>query len=248
MLVTGASSGLGAGIARLYLERGWDVALTARRVERLETLRDELAARPGAGRVRTAELDVRDVDRVAAVFTDVVDDLGGLDTVVVNAGVGKGATIGTGNVRAHLDTIVTNLVGAMAQCEAAMDLFYAQGHGHLVLMGSASSVRGQPGALNVYASTKSAIRSLGEGIRGDIRTAGKRREIHVSVIHPALIASEMTDRAGVTHRAMSAEKGYRALARAIDSRRPESFVPAWKWSVLGPVMRVAPLSLAQSRF
>lgn len=90
ILITGASSGLGAGMAREFAARGRNLALAARRVERLEELRDELlAAYPGIT-VSVRALDVNKHDDVFTVFREFDEELGGLDRVIVNAGLGKG--------------------------------------------------------------------------------------------------------------------------------------------------------------
>lgn len=96
ILITGASSGLGAEMARQYADLGYDLALCAGRTDRLSSLRDEiLAAHPSAQVVVTA-LDVNDHDAVFRVFEELAEELGGLDKVVVNAGLGKGQPLGTG--------------------------------------------------------------------------------------------------------------------------------------------------------
>ena len=168
ILITGASSGLGAGMARAFAARGRNLALCARRTERLDALRDELlAAHPGI-QVHVRQLDVTDHDRVFAVFRAFRDDLGSLDRVIVNAGLGKGAPLGTGYFYANRQTAMTNFVGALAQCEAALEIFRAQNAGHLVTISSVSAVRGLRGPLTTYAATKAGLTSLSEGIRADV--------------------------------------------------------------------------------
>lgn len=98
VLITGASSGLGAGMARAFAARGRDLALCARRVDRLEELKAELTQRYPSIRVAIAELDVNDHDRVPQVFAALGSEIGGLDRVVVNAGIGKGAPLGSGKL------------------------------------------------------------------------------------------------------------------------------------------------------
>ena len=122
-LITGASSGLGAEMARQLADRGWDLALAARRTERLEELRDEIVAKHPGRRVELRALDVTDDDQVFEVFRAFRDDFGVIDRVVVNAGLGKGAPIGTGRYDANRQTAMTNFVAALAQCEAAMEIF-----------------------------------------------------------------------------------------------------------------------------
>ena len=145
ILITGASSGLGAGMAREFAARGRDLALCARRTERLESLKAELlAAHPGI-RISLRELDVNQYDDVFTVFRAFAEEFGGLDRVIVNAGIGKGKPVGTGYFWANRQTAETNFVAALAQCEAAVEIFRAQGHGHLVMISSMSAMRGMPG-------------------------------------------------------------------------------------------------------
>src|SRR3954470_16721570 len=120
ILISGASAGLGEGMARRFAAMGRDLALCARRLDRLETLRKELlAAHPGI-RVEIAALDVDDPEAVATVVPELAGRLGGVDRVIVNAGIGKGASIGTGKAWANRSVLVTNVLGAHATCEAAL--------------------------------------------------------------------------------------------------------------------------------
>ena len=134
-------------------------------------------------RVLVRRLDVNDHDQVFEVFKAFAADLGHLDRVVVNAGMGKGASLGTGYFHANKQTAITNFVSAIAQCEAALELFRAQNHGHLVTVSSISAVRGFRRALTVYAASKAALSTLSEGIRLDLIDT----PIKVTTIHPRSI-------------------------------------------------------------
>lgn len=237
ILITGASSGLGAEMARQWAAMGRDLALCARRVERLEELRAEiLAAHPGRT-VAIARLDVDDHDKVAPVFRDLRDELGGIDRVVVNAGLGKGASIGTGRFAANRETAMTNFVSALAQCEAAMEIFREQGDGHLVVISSLSAMRGLPRTLTTYSASKAGIAALAEGIRIDV----SRTKIKVSTIYPGYITSEMNEHA-VQRKMMMAdtESGVRALVKAVEREAKEAKVPPWPWVPLSYVLKYAP--------
>jgi NADP-dependent 3-hydroxy acid dehydrogenase YdfG len=238
ILITGASSGLGAGMARLFAERGRDLALTARRLDRLEALATELRDRHPGITVVTRELDVNDHDRVGEVFGDCADALGGLDRVVVNAGLGKGAPIGRGRFDANRDTVLTNFVGALAQCEAAMEHFYAAGAGHLVVMSSIQAVRGMPRGMTAYAASKAGVAALAEGIRADcIGTP-----INVTTLLPGYIRTEMTARIKQPPRFMvDTEPGCRALVAAIEREVGSAVVPTWPWRPIGFGLRHLPL-------
>lgn len=242
ILITGASSGLGAGMAREFASRGCNLALCARRIDRIEELRRELtAAHPGI-KVVVRELDVNNYDQVFTVFRQFRDDLGTLDRVIVNAGMGKGASLGTGYFKANRQTAETNFVAALAQCEAAMEIFRAQKSGHLVAISSIAAMRGMPRAQTVYAATKAGLKALAEGIRLDV--AGT--PIKVSTIYPGYIRSEINEKVKHTPFMVDTETGCRALVRAIESEKAEASVPAWPWTLIGWALRNLPASMTRA--
>ncbi|HYH08379.1 MAG TPA: SDR family oxidoreductase [Thermoanaerobaculia bacterium] len=245
ILITGASSGLGAGMAREFAQRGRNLALCARRTERLDALREELLAKHPNIRIFVRELDVNDHDQVFAVFRAFREDLGGtIDRFIVNAGMGKGASIGTGYFYANKQTAMTNFVAALAQCEAAMEILRAQNAGHLVTISSVSAMRGLPRALTTYAATKAGLAALTEGIRSDVLGT----PIVVSTMFPGYIRSEMNERVKRTPFMIDTETGVRALARAIESEKTTAFVPAWPWALVAFLMKRLPLGAVRKLF
>jgi short-subunit dehydrogenase len=237
ILITGASSGLGRGMARLYAAQGCNLALCARRLERLEELQAELTAAHPTIRVVVRALDVCDYERVFDVFRECDEALGGLDRAIVNAGLGKGKSLGTGYFYANRQTAETNFVAALAQCEAALELFRARNAGHLVLISSMSALRGMPRSLTVYAASKAAVAALAEGIRADLLNT----PIKVSTIYPGYIRSEINEKVKNALFMVDTETGCRALVRAIDKEPVQAKVPAWPWVPMGVLMRVLPL-------
>lgn len=241
ILITGASSGLGAEMARQFAAHGNDLALCARRTDRLEALRSEILAAHPDRRVEVRALDVTDDVQVFSVFAAFREALGRLDRVVVNAGLGKGQPLGTGRYDANRATAMTNFVAGLAQIEAAMEIFRAQGAGHLVVVSSMSAVRGMPRNLATYAATKAGLAHLAEGLRVELDGS----PIKVTVLYPGFIESEMNDRnAGPTPPLMvSTEKGVRAMVAAIEKEVASACVPALPWAPLSVVMRHAPMAL-----
>ncbi|GAB3166196.1 SDR family oxidoreductase [Amycolatopsis stemonae] len=236
ILITGASSGLGEGMARQFAAKGRNLALCARRTERLEALAKELeGAHPGI-RVVTRTLDVTDHDRVFAVFAEFRGELGSLDRVIVNAGLGKGQPVGKGRFDANCQTLEVNFVAAAAQVEAAAEIFRAQGSGHLAVVSSFSALRAMPGNLTAYAASKAGISAFVEGARLEL----KRKGITVTDVRPGYIESEMNDRIGRNPLLAGAETGARALVKAIEAEPRRAYVPAWPWVPLSAVMRVVP--------
>ena len=159
ILITGASSGLGKGMAKEFAKQGCNLALCARHFELLEQLKSELEQINPNITISIKVLDVNDHEQVFSVFNAFKEELNGLDRVIINAGMGKGASIGTGYFNANKQTAQTNFLAALAQAEAAMEIFRAQNHGHLVTISSISAVRGFRRAMTVYAATKAAITS-----------------------------------------------------------------------------------------
>lgn len=242
ILITGASSGLGMGLAREFAARGATLALCARRTDRLEALAAELtSAHPGC-RVFVRALDVNDHAAVNEVFDAFAVDLGGVDRVIVNAGIGKGKALGTGGFEDNLATLETNLVAGLAQIEAAMSIFRAQQHGHLVVMSSVSAFRGMRRAMTTYAASKAGLAMLAEGLRAEL---SGRSSITVSTIYPGYIRTELNEQVASAPFMVDAETGCRALAKAIEKEPDTAVVPAWPWAPISVAMRVLPLSLVR---
>jgi short-subunit dehydrogenase len=244
ILITGASSGLGAGLARRFAARGRDLALVARRLDRLEALRDELVARHPGVRVVLAPLDVDDPDAVAEVVPRLAAELGGLDRFIANAGLGKGTPVGTGSPRPNRQVLVTNVLGTHACCEAAVALFRAQGAGHLVVVSSVAGVRGMGGTRTAYAASKAADAVLAEGIRADLLADRATRGIRVTTVHPGFIETELnTGRRGSF--TVDLDTGVTALTAAIEREPVRAYVPEWPWRPVAGLLRVLPLPLAR---
>ncbi|MDB4986112.1 MAG: family oxidoreductase [Myxococcaceae bacterium] len=239
ILITGASSGLGAGMAREFARLGRDLALCARRTERLDELKAELLAINPNIRVALRAIDVNKHEQVFEGFRSFEEELGSLDRIIVNAGLGKGQPLGTGFFHANRQTAETNFVAALAQCEAALEIMRKQNAGHLVTISSMSAMRGMPRNLTTYAATKAGLAALTEGIRADLL----KTPIKVSTIYPGYIRSEINERVKKTPFMVDNVTGCRALVKAIEKEKPEAFVPPWPWIPLALLMRKLPLSL-----
>lgn len=240
ILITGASSGLGAEMARQFAGKGHDLALCARRVENLEALKAEILAAHPDRRVELRALDVTNDDQVFEVFRAFAAGFGTIDRVIINAGLGKGAPLGTGRYDANKETAMTNFVAALAQSEAAMEIFRAQNAGHFVMISSMSAMRGMPKTLTTYAATKAGVAHLAEGLRTELY--GK--PIKVTVLYPGYIRSEMNDKVEQSTPLMaSTEKGVKAMVSAIEREVADACVPPLPWAPMSVVMKHAPLPI-----
>ena len=170
-------------MARSFAAKGRDLALCARRADRLDELKIELSQQHPNINIAVAALDVNDHEQVPKVFNELSDELGGIDRIIVNAGIGKGAKLGSGKLWANKATIETNLVAALVQIEIALEMFHKSGSGHLVLISSVLGNKGVPGVKAAYAASKSGLSSLGESLRSEYA----KGPIKVSVIEPGYI-------------------------------------------------------------
>ena len=223
-------------MARSFAAKNRDLALCARRTDRLDELKAELSHQYPSINIAVAALDVNDHEQVPKVFAELSEELGGIDRIIVNAGIGKGAPLGSGKLWANKATIETNLVAALVQIETALDMFSKAGSGHLVLISSVLGNKGVPGVKAAYAASKAGLRSLGESLRAEYA----KGPIKVSVIEPGYIESEMTAKSGSTMFMVDNETGVRALVDAIEREPGRAVVPRWPWAPLVQLMRVLP--------
>lgn len=182
-LITGASSGIGAALARELGRRGLRLVLCARRVDKLESLATEL--RTAGAQVLVVQSDVtRDGDLEAAVDA-AVRTFGGLDLAVANAGFGVAgqlARLSVDDVRRQFET---NFYGALRTFKASHEAL-RKSRGRLVLVGSVAGFFAVPGQL-AYSSSKFALRALAEGLAAELAADG----ISVTHIAPGFIESEI---------------------------------------------------------
>jgi short-subunit dehydrogenase len=181
ILITGASSGLGAALALAYAGPGVTLALGGRNRERLEAVAARCRER-GAG-VETRVADVTDEAAMAAWIL-AADAAAPLDLVIANAGVSGG---GVGEV-ADRRMFAVNLAGVLNTVLPAIPAMQSRGRGQIAIMSSLAGFRGFPDA-PAYSATKAAVKSWGEGLRGSLRGDG----IGVSVICPGFIRTPMTE-------------------------------------------------------
>ncbi len=229
ILITGASSGIGAALARELARRGHRLALTARRLDHLHSLAEELRAAHGV-QVEVAALDVRQLDQVAVTLTALAARLAGLDIVVANAGIAGSHRTGNGDIALDRRIMETNYLGAVATLDAATALFRQNGHGRLVGMSSIAAWLPLPGS-GSYCASKAALTAYLDCARIELAKHG----ISVLAIHPGFIATEIAADMERYPFVISADKAAVSMADAILASATQLIVPAWPWRWLVPV-------------
>ncbi|MCP3164632.1 SDR family NAD(P)-dependent oxidoreductase [Myxococcus qinghaiensis] len=184
-LVTGASSGLGRGLALWLAKRGLRVFAAGRRIPQLQALADE--AQAAGATVEPLELDVTRTESHLERLRELDSECGGLDLVVANAGVGgvtNGKRLDWDKVRAIIDT---NVTGAAATLTAVLPRMVERRRGHVVGISSLAAHRGLAGHA-AYSASKAFLATFMESLRVDLSSTGVR----VTTIYPGFVKSEMT--------------------------------------------------------
>ena len=184
LLITGASSGIGAATARHAVDAGWRVVLTARREDRLTGLAEELGGEEHALALRC---DVTSFEEQEAAVAAAVERFGRLDAFLANAGFGAKRGFLAESVEHWKAMVDTNVLGAAYSVRAALAHFREQNAGHMLLMSSVAGRRVLPGSL--YAATKWAVTAIGEGLRAEIGSD----PIKVTLIEPGMVDTEFFD-------------------------------------------------------
>lgn len=214
--ITGASSGIGAALAREMADNGWQVAASGRNRERLDAL---CADAPQA--IHAFVLDVTDGEASARAATKIEQALGPIDLAVFNAGVGSGFSIDRYDAADVFDRMRVNYGGAVNGIGAVLPAMLARGRGHIALTASVAGFRGLPGG-GPYSASKAAMIALAESLKLDLDSRG----IDVSVITPGFVRTPMTDKNRFPMPFMiDAGDAARRMRRGLEARRFEITFP-----------------------
>jgi short-subunit dehydrogenase len=188
IVITGASSGLGAALARLYAAPGIRLALLGRNEARLSALAQ--ACELAGAQVATAVLDVADGATMARWIAQFQAEAG-IDILIANAGVSAGPGKGAGfeGLTWASRQVATNLLGVMNTVEPALPAMIARRQGQVVIVASVAALKGLPYSPG-YCASKAGARAYGESLRPLLAPAG----VSVTVVCPGFFASPMTDR------------------------------------------------------
>ncbi len=238
ILITGASSGIGKALSLEMARRNYSLALTARRYEVLEQIRDTILSQYPDRTVEIRTLDITDYEAIPPVLNEMADAMNGIDIVFVNAGIGLAGKIGHGKQESAIRTIETNLIGAMATIDAATAYFIEQGKGHIVGVSSVTALRGFSG-LSAYTASKAGLSAYLETLRVEVY----RKNIDVTILYPGYIDTPLNDMLPNRPFVISAEKGAAIIARLIEKKVKSSTVPVFPWNLIGPLLRRLPTSI-----
>ena len=185
LLITGASTGIGAATARAAVADGWNVVLAARSEEPLRELAGEL----GEERALVQRCDVTEFDDQKALVKATLERFGRVDAAFANAGFGAKRGFLEESPEQWRSMVLTNVLGPALTIRAVLPHFKERGDGHFLLTSSVAGRRSLPGSL--YSATKWAVTGMGESLRQELRQAGL--DVKVTIVEPGMVDTPFFD-------------------------------------------------------
>jgi short-subunit dehydrogenase len=239
VVITGASSGIGAWLAREAARRGARVGLLARREERLAQLAAEIEE--AGGRAAWASADVVDAGELERGLDRLAEELGGADVVVANAGYGRPEPPHKFKPGRALAMYDVNLFGMLRTVDWALPRFLDRRSGHLVGVASVASFLGMTNSAS-YCGSKAAMRVHLQSLRVSLAPYG----VAVTTICPGFVESELTEKNKFRMPFIwETERAARKIADAIEKRRGEVVFPWQMKAFIGLATRVLPTALVE---
>ena len=188
LMITGASSGIGAATARAAAEAGYRLVLGARREDALKGLADELGGEERALAVRCDVTDWADNERLAKAA---ITAFGGFDAVFANAGFGATRGFLEESPEQWREMVLTNVLGVALTIRATLPHLLGRDRGHYLITSSVAGRRALPGSL--YSATKWAVTATGEALRQELRSMHDNHSIRVTLIEPGMVDTPFFD-------------------------------------------------------
>ena len=236
VMVTGASSGIGRGVAVELSRRGAKLGLVARRTEMLQEIVSEFESR--GGKALAVPGDVQDALAVRAAADRFREQLGHIDVLIANAG--TGSTNDSAELRASevAGVINVNVIGAANSVAAVVPEMVARGRGQLVVISSLAAYRGLPKSA-AYCASKAAVSAFFESLRLDLQPRG----IEVTIIHPGFIKTPLTaGRHAQMPFLMELDVAVEKILRAIEKKK-KSYAFPWQLASVVRAGMIMPTSM-----
>ncbi|MDT4969783.1 MAG: hypothetical protein QOJ64_4520 [Acidobacteriota bacterium] len=236
VFITGASSGIGRGLAIALGKRGASLGLLARRVEVLNEIATQIEA--AGGHALALAADVTDAEAVRAAADLLREKFGRIDILVANAGIAGLSDAKDLNPSDVADVVRTNVVGAINSVAAVLPEMLERNSGQLVAMSSLAAYRGLPKS-GAYCASKAAVSAFFESVRLDLRETN----IDVTIIHPGFIKTPLTaGRQNKMPYLMELDDGIRKIVRAIRERKKSYSFP-WQLATIARLGMLMPVAM-----
>ena len=230
-IIIGATSGIGKSLAELLLREGYEVGVTGRREELFQSIQEQKI-----NRIVFKKMDVQDLSTVESIGNELVSQLGGLDLLIISAGIGEQ------NKNLNFDiensVIKTNIQGFTCISDWAMRYFKNQGYGHLVNISSIAGIRGN-GIAPSYNATKAYQINYLEGLRINVKNHGS--SITITDVRPGFVDTAMAKGEGLFWVA-TVHKAAEQIFEAIKQKKKVVYITK-RWRLIGLLLRIMPFSI-----
>jgi len=233
-VLIGASSGIGAALARRLAREGFNLALLARRADALEALCAQINTEAGRTLARAYAHDVTRTDDAPALFQDILRDLGRVDSVIYVAGRQIKVELAEYDFEKDRAMLEVNLLGAMAWLNQAAMLFERQGSGQIVGVSSVAGGRGRVGAPG-YNTSKAGLNTFLEALRNRLT----RKGVNVLTIVPGFVQTELLKNSPRTFWVIPPEQAAEDIWQAMRRRKQLVYTPA-RWRLVMLIIRHIP--------
>jgi short-subunit dehydrogenase len=234
VMITGASSGIGRGLATELARKGAKIGLVARRADALRELQSDLETL--GGHAFSAPGDVRDAASMREVAESITAELGSIDVLIANAGIGTSTDGSEVSGEEVAKVINVNVIGAANSVAAVLPQMVKRGQGQLVVISSLAAYRGLPKSA-AYCASKAAVSAFFESLRLDLDPRG----IDVTIIHPGFIKTPLTaGRDAQMPFLMELDGAVKKIVTAIE-RRKKSYAFPWQLATIVRAGMIMPI-------
>jgi NADP-dependent 3-hydroxy acid dehydrogenase YdfG len=208
LMITGASTGIGAATAKQAVAAGWNVVLSARSEDKLRALSEEL----GSAQTHVVRCDVTEWEDQQRLVAETIERFGRVDAAFANAGFGAKRGFLEEQPDFWRSMVLTNVLGPALTIRAVLPHFLDQDSGHFLITSSVAGRRSLPGSL--YSATKHAATAMGEALRSELRQMHENFSVRVTLIEPGMVDTPFFENR--PERALEAADIARAVLYALD--------------------------------
>ncbi|MCX6264233.1 MAG: SDR family NAD(P)-dependent oxidoreductase [Bacteroidetes bacterium] len=230
-IIIGATSGIGKAVAEILLQEGYLVGVTGRREDLFAAMQQQFS-----GRIFCKKMDVQELLTLASICNELVNQMGGMDLLVISAGIGEGNK--QLDFEIENDVIQTNIQGFTCIADWGTSFFKKQGYGHLVNISSIAGIRGN-GLAPSYNATKAYQINYLEGLR--LNTIKSGYDITVTDVRPGFVDTAMAKGNGLFWVA-PVKKAAEQIVEAIKRKKGVVYITK-RWGLIGYVLKIIPFSI-----
>ena len=230
-IIIGATSGIGKAVAEILLQEGYLVGVTGRREDLFPAMQQQFS-----GRIFCKKMDVQELLTLASICNELVNQMGGMDLLVISAGIGEGNK--QLDFEIENDVIKTNIQGFTCIADWGTSFFKKQGYGHLVNISSIAGIRGN-GLAPSYNATKAYQINYLEGLR--LNTIKSGYDITITDVRPGFVDTAMAKGNGLFWVA-PVKKAAEQIVEAIKRKKGVVYITK-RWGLIGYVLKIIPFSI-----